>query len=239
MSTSKIPSPLFSIVTATFNSSSTILDTAKSLQKYPRNLIEWIIIDGQSSDNTLEILNSNPYRIPDRITCEPDQGIYDAMNKGVEKCRGSFIIMLNSDDYFEDNILFEIQKIIQLNPGYKIYAGGLNLISTSNTRQMFPHGRFPTSMPAFQPSSFISRELLQKNSFSKEFKIVSDFLWFKERQLEGCPIYYVPKVITNYRTNGASNNNMMRLAEMKLALQHTMKSKMCAFFWYLILKMRT
>jgi glycosyltransferase involved in cell wall biosynthesis len=238
MDTTKIPTPFFSIVTATYNSQNTILDTAKSLQKYPSSLIEWIIIDGQSSDDTVEILKSNPYRIPDHITSEPDHGIYDAMNKGAKLCRGSFVIMLNSDDYFEDNILFEIQKIIASNSNFKIYAGGLNLISKSAIKPMFPHGKLPTSMPAFQPSSFVSRELLIKFPFSLDFKIVSDFLWFKERQLEQCPIYYIPKVITNYRTSGASTNRSMRLAEMKRALERILNSKIQAYIWYLTLNVR-
>jgi glycosyltransferase involved in cell wall biosynthesis len=238
MSTTKIPTPFFSIVTATYNSKSTILDTAKSLQVYPSSLIEWIIIDGQSSDGTVETLTSNPYRIPDHITSEPDLGIYDAMNKGVKACKGLYVIMLNSDDYFEDNILFEIQKIIQSNSKNKIYAGGLNLISNLAAKQLFPHGRFPTSMPAFQPSSFILRELLVKFPFSLDFKIVSDYVWFKERQLDGCPIYYIPKVITNYRTSGASTNKELRLAEMKLALERILNNKIHAFVWYLTLKIR-
>jgi glycosyltransferase involved in cell wall biosynthesis len=91
-----------SIVTVAYNSQQHIEDTIKSVLSQSYNKIEYIIIDGASKDNTINIVN----KYKDKISCiisEPDKGIYDAMNKGIDNATGDIIGFLNSDDIFYDN----------------------------------------------------------------------------------------------------------------------------------------
>ena len=98
-----------SIITASFNSASTIVDTIRSVlaQTYPD--IEYWVIDGGSSDRTLEIVREYESQFKGRLhyVSEKDRGIYDAMNKGIGKSTGEVVGILNSDDYFTDAYVVE------------------------------------------------------------------------------------------------------------------------------------
>lgn len=89
----------FSIITATYNSEASILDTVKSLreQTVPRDDIEWILVDGASTDKTLELIQQQDFH-PDQWVSEKDNGIYDALNKGVRMATGDFVGFLHADD---------------------------------------------------------------------------------------------------------------------------------------------
>lgn len=90
----------FSIITATYNSEATIGDTIRSiaLQDYPREQIEWIVVDGNSADRTLQVIKDSGFQ-PDRLLSERDNGIYDALNKGVRMASGEVVGILHADDF--------------------------------------------------------------------------------------------------------------------------------------------
>ena len=88
-----------SIITATYNSAKTITDTLKSLNEQTYQNIEYIIIDGNSKDNTLDVIKQGCPKIS-TIISEPDKGIYDALNKGIEAATGDVVGFLHSDDLF-------------------------------------------------------------------------------------------------------------------------------------------
>lgn len=100
-----------SIITVCYNSEKTIEDTIKSVvsQSYPN--IEYIIIDGVSTDNTLEIVNKYQEKIS-KIISEKDNGLYDAINKGINIASGEIIAILNSDDLYQDNKV--IEEVVEL-----------------------------------------------------------------------------------------------------------------------------
>ena len=93
--------PKISIITVTYNSEETIEDTIKSVKSQSYEQIEHIIIDGVSSDNTLKIVNNYSESIS-LVVSEPDDGIYDAFNKGLKKATGDIIAIINSDDVLFD-----------------------------------------------------------------------------------------------------------------------------------------
>ena len=102
-----------SIITVCLNSESTIKQTIESVVKQKDKNVEYIIVDGNSTDRTLEIINKYKSRI-DIIVSEPDCGIYDAMNKGIFLARGDIIGIINSDDWYEQGIFQKIQNVLMI-----------------------------------------------------------------------------------------------------------------------------
>ncbi len=99
------PNPTFSIITVTYNAADTIEDTIQSVISQTYHHLEYIIIDGNSKDNTLNIINRYREHIT-QLVCEPDKGLYDAMNKGIQLATGDYLCFLNAGDSFhEDNTL--------------------------------------------------------------------------------------------------------------------------------------
>lgn len=97
-----------SIITVSFNSGNTILDTIESVKKQIFEDIEYIIIDGGSTDSTLNIINSN-LDVIDEFVSEPDYGLYHAMNKGIKLANGEIVGFLNSDDlYYDENVISNV-----------------------------------------------------------------------------------------------------------------------------------
>lgn len=101
----------FTVITVCYNSEKTIQRTLQSIKDQTYKNIEYIIIDGSSTDKTLEII-SNYKDIIDVLISEPDNGIYDAMNKGIRLATGNYIGFINSDDYYADNIFEEYNKAL-------------------------------------------------------------------------------------------------------------------------------
>ena len=118
-----------SIITATYNSEASILDTIKSLkeQTFPRGNIEWILVDGGSTDKTLELIQQQDVH-PDQWVSEPDKGIYDALNKGVKMATGDFVGFLHADDVLAaPGVLYHISCALQ-NSGADAVYGDLQYV---------------------------------------------------------------------------------------------------------------
>uniref|UniRef100_UPI00254B35C0 glycosyltransferase n=1 Tax=Escherichia coli TaxID=562 RepID=UPI00254B35C0 len=121
-----------SIITATFNSSSTVLDTLESLNQQTYSNIEYIVIDGGSSDNTLKVVKSNCPRLS-MIVSEPDKGIYDALNKGIMAATGDVVGFLHSDDLLAyPNAIKELVETLERESTQAVYAD-LEYVSKENT----------------------------------------------------------------------------------------------------------
>ena len=121
-----------SIITATYNSQETIRDTIESVINQKYNNIEYIIIDGASTDSTLDLIRSYEENfkkalIDFRYISEPDNGIYDAMNKGIRMATGEWIGILNSDDWYNDSAVSELVKI-QVKNEFSIISANMNKV---------------------------------------------------------------------------------------------------------------
>ena len=124
-----------SIITVTFNSARTLHDTLNSVLKQTYMDIEHIIIDGASKDDTLKIVRE--FSHISKIISEPDKGIYDAMNKGIQLASGDAIGILNSDDiYSTDTIVSEIAQIFINNPHIDAVYGNISYFKTGEENKI-------------------------------------------------------------------------------------------------------
>ena len=121
---------LITIITVVYNSKNNIDLTLDSVRRIKNNNIEYVVIDGNSNDGTLDILNKN-IDIIDTLISEEDKGIYDAMNKGIENSSGKYIAFLNAgDSYLAD---FNYSTSLLLNENYDVFSFGINMGSIFTT----------------------------------------------------------------------------------------------------------
>src|SRR5215213_8585775 len=107
--------PKISVITACYNSAHTIRETIESVLKQNYSHLEHIVIDGGSTDATLGIIKEHPHVI---LASEKDEGVYDAMNKGIRRATGEIVVMLNSDDCFCEGVLAKVGLAFAENPDW-------------------------------------------------------------------------------------------------------------------------
>ena len=211
--------PLVTVVTVVFNGAAHLERTVLSVINQCYENMEYIVIDGGSNDSSLDIVRRYEHAI-DYWVSEPDDGIYHAMNKGVYCSRGDYILHLNSDDYFNDNVIIKVVEQIQKRPGFDIYHGSF-LIHQGGKLLMSKvgHGLLPTSIPAYQPASFVRLKSVNKLEwFDTKYKIAADFKFFKELQIQKRRFLRIDVLVTHFSTGGASSDNRTRMLELKQIL---------------------
>lgn len=203
-----------SIITVCHNSATTIEDTIQSIiaQDYPD--IEYIVIDGNSSDNTTNILNEYKGRIA-KLVSEPDNGIYNAMNKGINLSTGDIIGFLNSDDiYSDDNIISRIASTVKQG-NYEAVYGDLVYVDSRNTSKIirywkagkYREGIFRSGWAIPHPTFFCRRNLFEKyGCFNEQFKVAADFeLVLRFIEKHRIKVGYIPKILVKMRIGGKAN----------------------------------
>lgn len=207
----------FSIITATWNSGKTVEDTIRSFisQDYPNT--EYIIIDGASSDSTLDIVRSFGDRI-DHIVSEKDKGIYDALNKGIKLATGDIIGFLHSDDiYAHSSVLSMIASIFESSQVDAVF-GDLDYVSKidpSKIIRRWKSGQYVREnmrngwMPP-HPTFYMKRSCYDKfGGFDLNYRIAADYdsllryLWKCDVSAE-----YIPEVLVKMRVGGESNRSI-------------------------------
>jgi glycosyltransferase involved in cell wall biosynthesis len=206
-----------SIITVTYNSCRTIADTINSVlsQTYPD--IEYIVIDGASSDGTKDIVTSFGKRISKFIS-EPDNGIYDGINKGIRLATGDIVGILNSDDFFCNNTVME--RVVESFMENKIDAvigdvQFVDMINTSKVVRYYSSKHFKTArfrfgfMPA-HASFYVKRELFEKLGYYKtDYKIAADYeLLIRFLFVNKITYKYLEMPFVSMRMGGVSNKSI-------------------------------
>lgn len=211
---------MISIITATYNSAETINDTIKSVLCQTNKDFEYIIVDGGSTDETIDIVKSYESEFSGRLkwVSEKDKGIYDAMNKGIKMASGDIIGILNSDDYYtSDDILQTIADAFKCQNVDAIY-GDIHFIKDGvpdkcvryySSRLFSPFWLRFGFMPA-HPSFYCKRDVFDKSGLYRlDYKIGSDYEMmvrlFRKYKISS---RYVPKDFVTMRTGGASSSNL-------------------------------
>jgi len=209
----------FSIVTVCYNSVQTIKQTIKSVLVQTCSNIEYIIIDGGSTDGTLDILEKYKKNIS-VVVSEPDSGIYDAMNKGIKLATGDVIGILNSDDIYTDKtVLADIMNVFWQESIDACY-GDIVYVDRENTEKIvrqwkageYKESKLQRGWIPPHPAFFVRKELYQKyGCFDSRFKIAADYeimlRFFKKYSIVP---YYLKKNIVHMREGGHSAKSMMQ-----------------------------
>jgi len=204
-----------SLITVCLNAESTILQCIQSVFDQNFKNIEYIIIDGGSTDKTLQIINQYKDKI-DILLSEPDAGIYDAMNKGIKLAGGDIIGMLNADDSFTGNDVLSMvaEAFKQSNAG--IIYGDLNFINSKGAivrkwrSGQYSHGMFNWGWMPPHPTFYCNRELFHQFGFySLEYGTAADYeLMLRFMHYHRVKAFYVRKVLIGMKIGGVSNKSL-------------------------------
>ena len=203
-----------SIITVCYNSQDTIKDTIESIEKQIYPDIEHIIIDGGSTDNTLQIINDKSWKRIRHVVSEPDQGIYDAMNKGIGLASGDVIGFLNSDDmYVDKNVIQRLMDAMMGESVDSVYSdllivdpNNINKVMRYYDSSWFKPSRFRFGLMPAHPTFLIKREYFDKEGgFSLDYLIASDFeLLIRFLYKKKASFKYVPFPLVKMRAGGIS-----------------------------------
>ncbi len=204
-----------SIITITYNSAATVEDTLKSVvnQDYPN--IEYLIIDGKSKDNTLQIVDKYKDKIT-KIVSEKDKGLYDALNKGVNSASGDIIGMLHSDDLYASNhVISDIVKTFESKPDADgvyadlVFVDRNDINKTTRTWESgdYEEGDFLNGWMPPHPTFFVRKECYEKfGGFNTKLRLSADYeLMLRMIHKNKIKLAYLPKVVVKMRMGGASN----------------------------------
>lgn len=210
-----------SIVTVVFNGVSIIEDTIKSVINQTYNNLEYIIIDGGSTDGTIDIIKKYEDKISLWIS-EPDKGIYDAMNKSLDRLCGLWVNFMNAGDYFYSENA--IQEIFGQNNDYSSYAvvygdAEYRLKSFSYIRPAYDCDR-DHFMPFSHQAAFVRTDIAKKNRFNLKYRIAADTEFFLRLNREGYNLRHIPVTVCSYdASEGFSMNNEIKHAKEFIAMQ--------------------
>jgi glycosyltransferase involved in cell wall biosynthesis len=199
--------PNFSIITVCRNEAGNIRQTCESVCSQTFSDFEWIIIDGQSSDGTLDVLAEYSSKISCLVS-EPDGGIYDAMNKGVQRATGEYLLFLNGGDCLSDEQALEV---VSKAPRRDVLYGDMRCVRPSG--ETFIRSFPDTLTTGFilrhtlpHQAAFFRRSLLEKYGvYNTLFKIAADYdLFVRLLYTHKASYFHIPYVVSDFKTGGAS-----------------------------------
>lgn len=207
-----------SLVTVCFNSVATIRETLESIRRQAYPHLEYIVVDGGSTDGTLDIIEE--YRpLISQLVSEPDNGIYDAMNKGLRLATGDVVGIVNSDDYLEDGAV-RLVVDVYAQSGADIICGGIHEFDAAQGyRQLIlppldavKHLQNFLSVP--HPAVFVARDTYRRiGLFDTRFPITADYHFLLRAALQGERFKIMRTPLSNFRLGGASGDFWKNIRE--------------------------
>lgn len=217
-----------SIITVCYNSEATISRTIESVLKQSYTNIEYVIVDGQSKDNTGTIIeeyyNCNRQRM--KYISEPDKGIYDAMNKGISMCTGELIGILNSDDFYEADAVENVIKAMKNEP-YQVLYGFVRAIKNNVEFSIDRQSHlFLNERMIGHPACFVTKKIYDDlGGFDLRYISVADYDFMLRISLNPM-VHFIPvdALITNFTLGGMSATDAAWLDLLKLRKNYGMIS---------------
>ena len=204
-----------SIITVCYNAEDTISDTIESVLSQDYKDVEYIIVDGKSTDRTLEIIQSIKSRI--KLISEKDRGIYDAMNKGINIASGDVIGILNADDVYKNSqVLTAVMDAFKAN--VSIVYGDIEYVKYNDISKVvrkwkagvFRSGKFKWGWMPPHPGFFIKKSCYESfGLFNLNLSTSADYeLMLRMLEVHHLSCHYISKTITSMRVGGASNSSL-------------------------------
>lgn len=205
---------VISIVTVSYNSEKTIRDTIESVLNQTYSNIEYWIIDGVSKDATLDIAREYETAFAERgmqyhIISEPDKGIYDAMNKGIARCTGTLVGLINSDDWYEKNAVERVVDTFK-ETDFDMFYADIRLVKEQG--EMIKHSRyrkFATSRDWNHPTTFVRRTVYDRFQYQC-VNVHDDWDFVLKVRNAGYKITVLNEVLANFRVGGVSNKGSIK-----------------------------
>lgn len=217
-----------SIITVCYNSAETIRHTIESVLSQDYRDVEYIVIDGLSSDSTITVINEYSEKV-DKIVSEVDQGIYDAINKGIEICTGEIVGILNSDDFYENRtVISDVIAHFEAHKSASLIYGDVVFVDRANTGKIL---RFYSSknfkswklrfgwMPP-HPATFIKKSVYNEfGNYKINYKISADYeLFVRFLMLHKVDCSRIDKVLVRMRTGGISTSGIKNIILLNLEI---------------------
>jgi glycosyltransferase involved in cell wall biosynthesis len=211
--------PLVSVITVCRNSIATLAHAIDSVLGQSYRPIEYVIVDGASTDGTLDVIKGyeskfRSEKLQFRWKSEPDGGIYDAMNKGITMTSGSIIGILNSDDFYEPDTVRAVSEASVQFPEVGIFYGFLRVLMNDGQELQILRYRYENYLLNLQsgvfagtqhPTCFVRRAVYEQiGGFDTQFSIAADYDLLVRAMKAGVPFYAIDKVLCNFRKGGAS-----------------------------------
>ncbi len=226
--------PLITIVTTVFNAKNTLEMTINSVLKQTYKNIEYIVIDGESTDGTLQIIKKYNQGISFWLS-EPDKGIYDGMNKGIDHSHGEILLFLNADDQLHDK--YVIRDIVNKFYNQVDVLCGRALINNKKFKCIYPTLKLPrenkikTISAVNHQAVFIKRYvLLKSNKFNTKYKIAGDVDLFYKIFSSNYKIRYTDRLIVKFTTGGLGSDKKEAYKETKKIVKEYLSSSQYLFF---------
>ena len=226
------------IITVAYNSEATIRKAIESVlaQTYP--VLEYIIVDGASSDNTVSVAQSYQEQFRARgytfrIVSEPDQGMYDALNKGIRMAGGELIGNINSDDWYE---LQAVEKMVEFyhREAYDIAWSSLRILKSNGQLIKKAHtGKLWTTAGFCHPTMFARKQILQQFPYALTY-MDADFDMVTRAKAAGVKICVLDEVLANYRLGGMSTKKSFRdmLSRIKMKYATYRRNGYSPLYWF-------
>lgn len=210
-----------SIITVTYNSSSTIRDTIQSVLNQRFEDYEYLVVDGGSKDKTVDIIKELEPRFKGRMRwiSEPDKGMYDGINKGIRMATGDVVGIINSDDFYHRTDIFQIiQDTFEQHPGIEAIYGDVRFVNPDNLEKTVRYyssknwkpWRFRFGFMPAHPTFFTLKENFEKYGYYQyDYHIAADYeLLIRHLYTNKVPALYVPLDFLKMRTGGRSTDGI-------------------------------
>ena len=208
-----------SIITSVYNNKATIKDAIESVLNQTYKNIEYIIVDGGSTDGTIDVIKKYQDKIS-KFVSESDNGIYDGLNKGIKLATGDIIAFLHSDDeYYFTDIIEKIIKKFQENNCDGVYGDLIYVNEKNKIVRYWKSGEFSVEklkkgwMPP-HPTLFLRKKIYDKYGFfSLDYKISADYDFMLRVLRDNPKLVYIPEILYKMKLGGASNKSIKNIIQ--------------------------